>query len=135
MEPDIAPKVEPKTFTGVGKGLAPLVIVGFLMFLTAKDSDPITGIIMLALSGVVLWFGWTSVRKSKGTRWFGILLAVYIAMLLGMFAMALVIRVGLLLFPVFLIAVPLMVYDLLFRAPYGGRFDRARAERRHLRSH
>ena len=133
MEPAIAPKVEPKTFAGVVKGLVPLVIVGFLMFLTAKDSDPITGIIMLALSGAVLWFGWTSVRKSKGTRWFGILLAVYIAMLLGIFAMALIIRVGLLLFPVFLIAVPLMVYDLLFRAPHKGRFERARAERR-LRS-
>ena len=115
------------------KGLVPLGIVGFLMFLAAKDSDPIRGIIMLALSGVVLWFGWTSVRQSRGTRWFGILLVVYIASLLGILAMAVVIRVGLLLFPVLLTAVPFMVYDLLFRAPYQGRFERARAERR-LRS-
>jgi hypothetical protein len=130
MEPDSAARVEPKTLTGFVKGLVPLVIVGLLMFLTAKDSDPVTGIIMLALSGVVLWFGWTSVRRSRGTRWFGILFDVYIASLLGIFAMALVIRVGLLLFPILLIAVPLMVYDLLFRAPYKGRFERARAERR-----
>lgn len=133
MESESIPKVEPKTFTRFVKGLVPLVIVGFLFFLTAKDSDPITGVIMLALSGVVLWFGWTSVRQSRGTRWFGILLAAYIASWFGIFAMALVIRVGLLLFPVLLIAVPLMVYDLLFRAPYKGRFERARAERR-LRS-
>ena len=57
MESESIPKVEPKTFTRFVKGLVPLVIVGFLFFLTAKDSDPITGVIMLALSGVVLWFG------------------------------------------------------------------------------
>jgi hypothetical protein len=117
MEPESTPKVEPKTFTRFVKGVVPLAIVGFLFLLTAKDSDPVTGVIMLALSGVVLWFGWTSVSQSRGTRWFGILVAVYIASSFGIFAMALVIRVGLLLFPVLLIAVPLIVYDLLFRAP------------------
>ena len=101
MEPDSTPKVEPKPFTGFLKGLIPLVIVGFLMFLTAKDSDPVGSALMLAMSGIVLWIGWTSVRQSRGTRWFGVLLAVYIGSFLGIFAMAIVIRVGLLLFPYF----------------------------------
>ena len=133
MQSDSTPQSSPGAFIRFVKGIVPLAIVAFLFLLTAKDPDPITGVVMLALSGVVLWFGWTSVRQSRGTHWFGVLLAVYIGALVGIFAMALIIRAGLLLFPLLLLAVPLAIYDLLFRAPYKGRFERARAQRHHLR--
>mgnify|MGYP001111305014 CR=1 FL=1 len=132
MASDGTREPEPGAFLRFFKGMVPLVIIASLLFLTAKDPDPVTGVVMLVLSGLVLWFGWDSVRRSRGTRWFGVLLALYIGSLMGIFAIALIIRVGLLFFPLLLLALPLLIYDLLFRAPFKGRFERARAERRHL---
>ena len=72
-------------------------------------------------------------RRNVVTRWVAIVLGAYLALVLGLFALGMAIRVALFLFIALLVAIPIVAYDLLFRAPFKGRFERARAERRHLR--
>jgi hypothetical protein len=57
-----------------------------------------------------------------------------IGLALSLFVFGIVIRLSPLLLVLLLVALPLLIYDLLFRSPFKGRFARARAERRHLRS-
>jgi preprotein translocase subunit SecG len=117
------------------KAVLPLAIVCFFFWMLSQQRgpDPLTSIGVSVASAVVLWFGWRSVRRNVLTRWVAIVLAAYLALVLGLFAIGMAIRVALFLFVALLIAVPVIAYDLLFRAPFKGRFQRARAERRHLR--
>ncbi len=73
-------------------------------------------------------------RRNVATKWFGVLLALYFGLVLGLYALGVGLRLLLAVVPLFLIALPFLVWDLLLRAPFKGRFERARAERRHLRS-
>ena len=113
----------------------PLAIVCILLFGFAPDpSQNLIGFIFLyAISAVVLWLCWSFIRRSIGAKWFGILLASFLGLVLGLFAVGVVIRIAPILFLIFLVALPFVAYDLFFRGPFQGRFERARAERRHLR--
>lgn len=87
---------------------------------------------------MVLWFGRSSIRRNIITKWTGVLLAVLLSLGLCLFAFGVVAKLSValypiltvVLFPLLLVVLPYTVYDLLFRAPYKGRFSRARAERR-----
>jgi hypothetical protein len=118
------------------RGAIPLVVVCLLIFGLGPKSpqNHVMVLVLFVMSAAVLWFGWNSIRRCVGTRWLGVLLAAYLGFVLGIYALGLVLRVGLVLLPLFLLALPLLIYDLLFRSSYKGRFERARAERRHLRS-
>jgi hypothetical protein len=121
-------------------GVVPLVIVCVLLWgLSVEASpNPIITLVVLAACGIVLWFGWSSIRRNIGTKLFGGLLALCLGIILGLFvleiAVGIALRLSVVLFPLFIVALPLVVYDLLFRSPFKGRFERARAERRHFRS-
>ncbi len=77
--------------------------------------------------------GWTWVRRNVAAK-MGRRSARGLcgATILGLFALAIALGLGLVLLPLFLLAVPFLVYDLFFRQPRKGRFARARAERRNL---
>lgn len=116
------------------KGALPIVIVCFLLWALGKSesSGPITVAVVFALCGVVLWFGGSGIQRSLATKWLGIVLALLVALVLSLFVLGIVIRASLLLLVLFLVALPLLIYDLLFRSPFKSRFARARAERRVL---
>ena len=46
MASDGTREPEPGAFLRFFKGMVPLVIIASLLFLTAKDPDPVTGVIM-----------------------------------------------------------------------------------------
>jgi hypothetical protein len=118
----------------------PILVVLFLLVVTMEASSDLTAFVAVcAVGGVVLWFGWGSVRRNIVTKWTGILLAVYLALVVGLFALGIAVKLSrvvfpaltLIVFPLLLVALPYLVYDLLFRAPHEGRLARARAARRH----
>ena len=116
-------------------GALPIVIVCLLLWF-AMQSPPRPMIVVpnLVACGIVLWFGWASIKRSTGMKWLGVILALYIGLVLALLVLGIAVRVGLVLLPLFLLALPFLAYDLLFRAPLQGRFSRARAERRYLRA-
>ena len=92
---------------------------------------------------MALLYGSDGVRfvATWAPNWTGILLAAYLALVVGLFALGIALRLSAvvfpiltLLFPLLLVALPYLVYDLLFRVPHEGRFSRARAARRHSSS-
>jgi hypothetical protein len=118
------------------RGAVPLAVVCILLLGFKPDSSQpkAAPVLLLAVSGAALWLGWNPIQRNVGTRWLGRLLAAYLGVMLGAVAVGVVLQVGIMLLPLFLLALPLLLYDLLFRSPYKGRFERVRAERRHLRS-
>lgn len=117
------------------------IVIGLLLLRAGADSNS-TRVAAYVLSGFVLWFGWSFVRRNLATKWAGIFLAAFLALIMGMFVFGITIRfslalfpiLSLVLFPLLLVGLPYVLYDLLFRAPYKGRFARARAARWHRRS-
>jgi hypothetical protein len=100
------------------KGALPIVIACILLSLTEeKNSSPVINIVIFAVSGLILWFGWTPMRRNVITKWLGGFLALYVALILGLFVLGVTLGLGLILLPVLLVGLPLLVYDLLFRAP------------------
>ncbi len=67
-------------------------------------------------------------RRNLLTKWAGVFLALFFGLLLGLFAFGIVIRLTFVLLPVFLVALPLLAYDLLFRAPSEGESEHVPAE-------
>ncbi len=118
------------------RGILPIVVACFLLWALGKSesSGPLSVAVVFALCGIVLWFGWSSIQSNLVTKWLGIVLALVVGLVLSLFVLGILIRLSLLLFVLFLVALPLLAYDLLFRSPFKGRFARARAERRNLRS-
>jgi hypothetical protein len=57
-----------------------------------------------------------------------VILGLYFGLVLGLAAFAVVVRLSLFFLPVFLVVLPLILYDLLFRAPSEGQMERDRAE-------
>jgi hypothetical protein len=108
-------------------GALPILICLLLMRL-AVGSSPQTFVILCAACAAILWFGWSSVRRNLLTKWTGVILALYFGLLLGLSAFAIAANVLLALLPVFLLALPLLVYDLLFRAPSHGESDQPPVE-------
>jgi hypothetical protein len=68
------------------------------------------------------------VRRNVVTKIAGVLLGLFFGIVLGLFVFGTAIRLALVLLPVFLIALPLLVYDLLIRAPSKEQPDVAPAE-------
>ncbi len=62
------------------------------------------------------------------TKWIGALLVLFFAVFLALLALGIAIRLSVVLFPVFLIALPILLYEFLFRAPSEGQAERDRAE-------
>ena len=128
--------VRPASLRNFAWGMLPLGIVCLLLWwmLLIPRSEGGTSLILFAACGMVLWFGWRSIRRNIVTKWLGIILAAFVGLTLGLFVLGVAFGLLSILFPLLLIAVPFVAYDLFFRAPAEGRFARARAERRHLRS-
>ena len=97
------------------KGTLPILVCIGLIGMARKSSQG-DFIVVCVACAVVLWFGWSPVRHSKLIKWVASILSAYLALILGLFALAMTIRLSLLLLPVFLIMLPLVVYDLFFRA-------------------
>jgi hypothetical protein len=100
------------------KGALPIAIACILVSLTElKAISPAVALVLFAAGGLVLWLSWSAIRQNVVTKWLGVLLAFYIWPLLGLYLLGVTLVLALMLFPVFLIAVPLLAYDLLFRLP------------------
>ncbi len=127
---------QPTLLRRLGKGALPIGIVSLLLWSLSKaqPSSPMSVVVVFGLCGVVLWFGWSGIQNNIVTKWFGILLALFVGLILSIFVLGIAIQVSLVLFVPFLVALPFLAYDLLFRSPFKGRFARVRAEQRHLRS-
>ena len=117
------------------KGALPIGIVCLLLWSLSKvqPASSMTSAVVFGLCGIVLWFGWSSIQKNIVTKWSGIFLALLVGLILSIFILGIAIQVSLVLFVPFLVALPFLAYDLLFRSPLKGRFVRSRAERLHLR--
>ncbi len=118
------------------RGALPVVVVCLLLWGLSKDSSPqpITVAAVFAACGLVLWFAWSAIRGNLATKWLGAFLAFWVGLVLVLFSFWTAIGLSIFLFVFFLVALPFLLFDLLFRAPFEGRFARARAGRRHLRS-
>lgn len=103
-------------------GVLPILVCVLLLGL-AREASPLSVFAVCAACAVVLWFGWKAVRRNVVTKSAGVLLALFFGLMLGLFAFGVVIRLAYVLLPVFLVALPLLVYDLLFRAPSAGQSD------------
>jgi hypothetical protein len=117
-------------FLRFGKGALPLFVVCILFSMGGYNHGPIIALSSLAAAGVVLWVGWSSICSNLVTKWLGVILALYIGLVVGLLALGVAIRVSLILFPLLLVGVPVLAYDLLFRAPSAGRLERAGTEKR-----
>ena len=117
-------------------GAFPIALVCLIHWALGLDTAPstITVVGTFAISAAILWFGWRAVRRNVVTRWLGIFVAVYLGLFLGIFAIGIAVRFAAVLAVAFLVAAPFVFYDLFFRAPFQGRFARARAARMHARS-
>ncbi len=62
------------------------------------------------------------------TKWIGALFVLFFAVILALLAVGIAIRLSLVLMPVFLVALPILLYELLFRAPSEGQAERDPAE-------
>jgi hypothetical protein len=93
------------------------ILVCLLLLGLARQASPLGVFATCAGCAVVLWFGWSAVRRNVVTKGAGVLLGLFFGLMLGLFAFGVVIRLTFVLLPVFLVALPLVVYDLLFRAP------------------
>jgi hypothetical protein len=100
------------------KGALPIAIACiFISIAGTRPSPPVLAVALFAASGLVLWLGWSAIRANTLTRWLGTILAVYVALLFGLYVLGVTLALALVLFPVFLLALPFLAYDLLFRAP------------------
>ena len=104
------------------RGALPIVLCLLLLGLGAgsSPSSSMTVIAVCAVCAIILWFGWNSVRRNIVTKWIGVLLAIYLALVLGLSALGIAIGLSLVLLPLFFVVLPLLLYDLLFRAPSEG---------------
>ena len=120
----------------LGWGFLPLIIVCLLLrgLVMSSPSDRTVDVIVFAACGIVLWLGWSAIRRNILTRWLGILLAIFVGLFFGLLALGIAVGFAFVLFPLLLLAFPFVVYDLFFRAPAEGRFARAREERRHRKN-
>jgi hypothetical protein len=116
------------------KPAVPIVIVLLLLYAFNQAAKPtlFEAVVASVICGAILWFGWSWIRRNVVAKWIGILLTAYLALILGLFALGVVLAIGPLLGWLLLLALPFLVYDLFFRQPHKGRFARARAERRTL---
>jgi len=115
------------------RGALPILIcVVFLSMAPPSSARAIVGV--CAASAIILWFEWTSMRRSGLTRWAGVILSLFLGLILVLFLLGIVIRISLFLLPVFLLALPLLLYDLLFRAPSKGMAESDHVEPSHLGS-
>ena len=103
-------------------GALPILVCVLLLGL-AREASPLGVFAICAACAVVLWFGWGSVRRNVVTKGAGVLLGLFFGLMLGLFAFGVVIRLTFVLLPVFLVALPLLLYDLFFRAPSEGQSD------------
>jgi len=119
----------------LGLGAVPIALVCFLLWMLLEShSQPPVVIGVLVVCGLVLWFGWSSVRRTALTKWLGVALGLYVGLILALVALGIAVWTGLVLLVPLLIAIPFLGYDLFFRAPHQGRFASAREERPHLKS-
>jgi len=101
-------------------GALPIVVCLLLLALGlgGPSFSPMTTIAVCATCAIILWFGWNSVRRNVLTKWVGVLVGLYLGLILVLPAFTL--AVGIL-----LALLPLVVYDLFFRAPSEGQSERA----------
>lgn len=104
------------------KGALPLLVC-LALLVSARDSSPQSLIAVSVACATLLWFGWISIRRNILTKTIGVVLALYFGLIVALLTLAITIRLSLVLLPVFLLALPYLVYDLFFRAPSEGRHD------------
>jgi hypothetical protein len=135
-----APNVPTRSAITVVRAMLPILAVCLLLWLLTTDRapHPIAIFLVFAACGIILWFGWNWVRPYAAAKWIALFLAIYLGFVLALFLFGILFgiaaRVSSVLLPLFLLALPFLLYDLLFRSPFRGRFSRARAERMRVRS-
>lgn len=106
----------------------PLVVVCALLSFLAIDSDlpEVAVVTVLAACGMVMWFGWRSIRRTMLTKCLGVLLVLALALGLGLVVLQITIHLLPIIFILFFVGLFVMAYDFLFRAPREGRLTRSR---------
>jgi len=107
-------------------GALPIVVCILLLRLYADGtttSSPPMFIAVCAVCAIVLWFGWKSVRCNIITKWIGAVLALYFGLVLVLSVFGIAMGLSLILLPFFMVLLPLLMYDLLFRAPSESQAD------------
>lgn len=111
--------------------VAPAIVVGLLYLLSLdRNAGYADTLLAVALCGIALGVGWPWVRGTFVTKWAGRLLALYVGLVLVLFSLGISLAFSSVLFLPFLLALPVILYDLFVQQPHKGRFARARAERR-----
>jgi predicted membrane metal-binding protein len=112
----------------MARGALPILIcLGFFLSLAPQSSIGVV-VGVCAVCAVILWFEWSSVRRNVVTKWIGVILSLFVGLILGLAVLGVIIRIGPFLFLIFLVALPFVSYDLLFRATADGRAERDRGE-------
>jgi hypothetical protein len=106
----------------LAKGTLPIVIACAILSIVGMKPRAPSGLVLAAFvaSGLVLWLGWSYIRRNIVTKWLGLILVLYLGLVLGLSVLGVVLGISLLLFPIFCVALPLVIYDLVFRAPIKG---------------
>ena len=114
------------------KGLLPIAIVLGLLYAQSRQigENFLDSILVELFCAVALGLSWRWMRGTFLTRWFGRLLAVYLALGLLFLGVGVTLTFGEILFVLALLILPVWLWDLFVRQPQKGRFTRARAERR-----
>jgi hypothetical protein len=99
------------------------ILVCLLLFALARSASLSGVFAVCAACAIVLWFGWGSVRRNVITKGAGVLLGLFCGLILGLLAFGIAVRLMFVLLPVFLVVLPFLLYDLLFRAPSEGQSD------------
>ena len=114
------------------KGSVPLLIVAALVGLLSHrqlaNTEAVFAVLIASL--VALWLGWKNIKANPITKWVGIIFLIVLGEIATLGMRALTVRLAWLVCVISLLAGPFIVYDLFFRAPFKGRFERARAARR-----
>lgn len=114
------------------KGSAPVVVVLGLLYALSREprGEILGGVLAEALGAITLWLGWRWMHGTFVTKWAGRLLAAYLALSLVLFGFDIVPTLGQIVLLLFLMAIPVWLWDLFVWQPHKGRFARARAARR-----
>jgi hypothetical protein len=112
-------------------GALPILTVCALLWILAAESSPgpaaITSIFVVC--AIILWFGWSSIRRNTATRWLAFPLIALVGVVLGGWVLGIAIGVAAWLGAALCLALPYLIYDLLFRAPLEGQKSRSPGDR------
>lgn len=89
-----------------------------------QTTNPTATVAACGAGCVVLWLGWSSIRRNIVTKWGG-LLAIFLSLVVGLFLFGIVVKLSfpvfrilsVVLYPLLLVALPYLVYTCCFARP------------------